>query len=140
MTLALDTSVVVPLFVTDPLSQRAADLMRQTLPVVVVSNFGSAEFASAIANRVRRGVLEEELARVVFSEFDAWLAGKPQQINMLAADLAAAVRLMRRLDLPVKTGDAIHLAIAQRAGMELAPFDRQMAACARKLGLPVEAG
>jgi uncharacterized protein len=140
LTLYLDTSVVVPLFVTDPFSRRAEKRMRDALPIVGVSDFCLAEFASAIANRVRRGALEERQARVAFSELDSWLAGKPQRINMTSADLAAAAGLMRRLDLPLKTGDAIHLAIVRRLGLTLATFDRQMAECARSLGIDMPAG
>jgi predicted nucleic acid-binding protein len=41
---------------------------------------------------------------------------------------------LRRLDLPLKTPDAIHIAIAQRVDATLVTFDWQMAAAARALG------
>jgi uncharacterized protein len=52
--------------------------------------------------------------------------------------IAVATTFLRRLDLPLKTPDAIHIAIAQRLGATLVTFDRQMAASARALGTPVE--
>ena len=57
---------------------------------------------------------------------------------MTPGDLAAATMFLRRLDLPLRTPDALHIAIAQRLGATLVTFDRQMAASAHALGTAVE--
>jgi predicted nucleic acid-binding protein len=57
---------------------------------------------------------------------------------MTPGDLAAATMFLRRLDLPLRTPDALHIAIAQRVGAMLVTFDRQMAASARTLGSAVQ--
>jgi predicted nucleic acid-binding protein len=41
---------------------------------------------------------------------------------------------IRRLDLPLKAPDAIHIAIAQRVNAQLATFDQQMANAAGAVG------
>jgi predicted nucleic acid-binding protein len=46
---------------------------------------------------------------------------------------------MRRLDLTLRTPDALHIAISGRVGATLATFDEKMAAAARVVGLPVAA-
>jgi uncharacterized protein len=46
-----------------------------------------------------------------------------------------ATALMRRLDLPIRTPDAIHIAMVQRIGCRLLTFDRSMAGVARTLGI-----
>jgi predicted nucleic acid-binding protein len=56
---------------------------------------------------------------------------------MTPGDLAAATMFLRRLDPPLRTPDAVHIAIAQRLGTTLVTFDRQMAASARALGTAV---
>jgi predicted nucleic acid-binding protein len=43
--------------------------------------------------------------------------------------------MLRRLDLNLRTPDAIHIAIAQRLGAELATFDVRMAESAEALGV-----
>ncbi len=58
---------------------------------------------------------------------------------MTSADVTRADALMRRLDLPLRTPDALHIAIAERVGATLATFDVKMAAAARVIGLPVAA-
>jgi predicted nucleic acid-binding protein len=50
-------------------------------------------------------------------------------------DTAQAGSWLRRLDLVLRTPDALHLAIAARLGAPVATFDRGMEAAARNLGL-----
>jgi predicted nucleic acid-binding protein len=139
LTLYLDTSVLLPLFVVDPLNRRAETLMRQQKSVIAISDYCIAEFASAIAARVRSGEIPSRIAQIAYSQFDGWTAGKAKRTEMMAADISAAASFIRRLDLPLKTGDAIHIAVAQRLGATLATFDRQMEAGAGVLGVPVAA-
>ena len=44
------------------------------------------------------------------------------------------------LDLPLRTPDALNIAIAQRVGADLLTFDHKMAASARSLGTTVVMG
>jgi predicted nucleic acid-binding protein len=44
---------------------------------------------------------------------------------------------LRRLDLTLRTPDALNIAIAQRAGAAMATFDARMAEAAQALGLDV---
>jgi hypothetical protein len=61
-----------------------------------------------------------------------------QRTELAPIDIAAATTYLRRLDLPLRTPDAIHIAIALRIGATLVTFDRQMAVSARSLGSTVE--
>ena len=53
----------------------------------------------------------------------------------VAADIRAAGAFFRRVDLTLRTGDAINIAIAQRMRALLVTFDQKMAATARILGV-----
>jgi uncharacterized protein len=44
---------------------------------------------------------------------------------------------LRRLDLTLRTSDALHIAIAQRVNATQVTFDRSMARSARALGIAV---
>ena len=50
-------------------------------------------------------------------------------------DLAHATTIIRRLNLNLRTADAIHIALCQRLDLTLWTFDQGMADCARRLGL-----
>jgi len=49
----LDTSVIVSLFANDALNARALKFLNDEKPILFVSDFAAAEFAAAIARRVR---------------------------------------------------------------------------------------
>jgi uncharacterized protein len=79
-------------------------------------------------------------ARLVFTNFDEWIARAAERLFSSSDDVASAATLLRRLDLPLRTPDAINLAIALRVGAQLLTFDKKMAASARTLGIVVILG
>jgi predicted nucleic acid-binding protein len=133
----LDTSVIVALLTDDPLHTRADRFFRDDRPILMISDFASAEFAAVIARRVRVGAIAADQARIGFSLLDAWSARSATRVEISAADGAVAEAFLRRLDLPLQAPDAIHIAIAERIGATLVTFDRQMEAGARALGMAV---
>lgn len=133
----LDASVLVALFTNDALTVRADALLRAHKPIVLVSDFATAEFASAVSRRVRMAELTNEEAQIVFSNFDAWTARAAQFVETCSSDVKAAEAFLRRLDLTLRTPDALNIAIAQRVAATLATFDEKMAASARALGTTV---
>ncbi|MBW4092806.1 MAG: type II toxin-antitoxin system VapC family toxin [Proteobacteria bacterium] len=139
MSLYLDASVLVALLTHDPLTARAEAFFRAHTPSLVVSDFAAAEFASALARRVRTEDLTEAEARSAFTTLDTWAARATQRAETTPADVAAAGAYLRRLDLTLRTPDALNIAIAQRVGADVATFDTKMAVAARALGLAAPA-
>ena len=135
MRVYLDASVLVALLTNDALTGRADALLRSQGPALLISDFAAAEFASALCRRVRTGELTAAEARTTFETFDAWVARAAQRVEAAPADMQAAEAFLRRLDLTLRTPDALNIAIARRLGATLASFDDRMAACARALGL-----
>lgn len=139
MNVYLDASVLVALFANDAFTQRADDFLRREQPVATVSDFAKAEFASAIARRVRTDELTAEEARGAFAALDVWAARAARSITASPADIAAASTYLRRLNLALRTPDAINIAIAERGGCTLLTFDQKMADNAITLGIRVAA-
>ena len=140
MSVYLDVNVIVALFVRDPLNERADKAMRDLHDSLVVSNLSAAEFSSVIARRVRTRDLRSEEARTAFANFDIWCARHARPIEIGNGDISAAIHLLRRLDLALRTPDALHLAITQRAGCALLTFDKLLASVARAIGVDVIKG
>jgi len=84
-------------------------------------------------------LLSTDEARVAFSNFDTWVERATTRIEALAADVRTAEAILRRLDLTLRTPDALNIAIAQRANATLATFDARMAESAGILGTQVSA-
>jgi uncharacterized protein len=137
VSLYLDASVLVAMFVVDPANARAAAFLLAHPAVVVVSDFGAAEFSSAVAKRVRMRELSREDGRLAFLHFDTWVTRSARRQEIIAPDIAAADRILRGFDLTLRTPDALHIVIAQRLDATLVTFDRGMASAARELGMAV---
>jgi predicted nucleic acid-binding protein len=137
VSLYLDANILVALLTLEPLSGRARDFVRDNPEVLIVSDFAVAEFASAIARRVRTRETTIEDARKDLTDFDVWVARSTERTDLNTSDIAVAVAYLRRLDLALLTPDALHIAIARRVDAVLVTFDRAMAAAARALGIAV---
>jgi uncharacterized protein len=101
--------------------------------------FAATEFASVVARRVRTGDVSADEARRAFAAFDLWTARVALREETMTVDIRAAETFLRRLDLTLRTADALNIAIAQRISAGLVTFDTKMAANARVLGVPVVA-
>ena len=139
MSVSLDASVLVALLTADGLTARADAFLRANTPMLIVSDFAAAEFASAVARWVRTRDITVEEAQKGFLAFDSWTAQATLREEMAAADIRAAEAFLRRLDLGPRTADALNIAIAQRVRAALATFDQTMASSAGVLGIPVVA-
>lgn len=139
MSLYLDANVIISFLTPEALGKRAEQIIVGDTKLFV-SDFCLAECASAISRRVRTNDLDLEDARALVALIEEWTRANANFIGVTGADIDMARRLLRRLDLPLRTPDAIHIATAQRLGARLATFDGQMLACARALGVALAEG
>jgi predicted nucleic acid-binding protein len=130
----LDASVLVALFTQDAFTVRARTFLAARLPILIVSDFAAAEFASAVARLVRTQEITNAQARAVFADFDAWRARGMDTALATPPDILAAASFIRRLDVTLRTADAVNIAIAQRLDATLATFDVKIATSAGALG------
>jgi uncharacterized protein len=137
VSLYFDASVLVALFVIDPFNTRVEAFLSANRNLCLISDFGAAEFSSAIARRVRMRDLTRSDGRLAFANFDAWAARSASRQETTTADIEAPDMILRSLEVSLRTPDALHVAIARRSGATLVTFDRQMEAGARALGLTV---
>jgi predicted nucleic acid-binding protein len=133
----LDASVLVALFTDDPFSARADTLLSKNPVAAFISDFAAIEFASAVSRRVRMRELTLPHAQIAFANFDGWIERVVQRLQMTAEDVATAETFLRRLDLNLRTQDALHIAMTKRIGTTLMTFDKSMAAAARALKISV---
>ena len=139
MSVYLDASVIVAMFVPDAFAARAQAFLDSGPSGVIISDFASAEFASAIGIRLRMGLSTAAEAQGAFSNLDDWTGKYASVIESQPVDIREAQSVLRRLDLNVRAPDAIHLMMARRCEAALATFDTGMATCAQKLGIAVAA-
>jgi uncharacterized protein len=133
MSVYLDASAVVSLFLIDAFSVRARALLGD-VSGPIVADWCVVEVSSVISTQVRIGAITQQDAQKIFTNFDAWRANL-EDIETSAVDMAAAAQFVRRPDLALRGPDALHIAIASRLGAKLLTFDAKMAAAATALGV-----
>jgi len=135
LTFYLDTSVLVPLHVTEPNSSVAAAWASATGDPFVVSDLAAGEFAASLSRLVRMKTLSLDTALAIVDDFDRWCDATVERIETEASDIRVAARLVRQPVPKLLMPDAIHLATCQRLGLTLVAFDADLAEIAARLGL-----
>jgi predicted nucleic acid-binding protein len=130
--------VVVAYYVPEPLSGRVQAIYT-ALVAPAISELVELELFAALSLRLRVGDLERAPAEQVARLFLRHVAGGwYTRIHLHAGHYRAARGLIARFDLPLKSPDALHLAVCAEAGLQLVTADQQLARNAQTLGVGVE--
>jgi predicted nucleic acid-binding protein len=137
-----DTSFLVPFFVDEPASARIEQfLKRQTQNVATVSQWTCIEFSAAVARRVRAGTITTERATKLENTFDLLMIESFLMISPTAKDYELARQFLRRYETGLRSGDALHLAIASNHGAQaIYSLDEGLIRAGQILGLPTQTG
>lgn len=134
----LDTSVVAPFYWQEALSGTVEVLMGNE-PELGLSQLVKVELTSALARRVRMGDIPQKIARTILERFHTHLdAGFYTQIALESRHYALACEWIGRFETPLRTLDAVHLAIAAFNNVQLVTADTGLAESAVLLGVEVQ--
>lgn len=136
MSLYLDASVIVPLFVQETHSDAIAGWIEQVEEPLLVSDLAASEFASALSRMVRKGELTEAALPSRHLAFEDWRWELTTPVENWSADIRAAARLVRSPFPRLLTPDAIHLATCDRLGAVLVSNDEALREVAAREGVP----
>ncbi|MBI4293646.1 MAG: type II toxin-antitoxin system VapC family toxin [Betaproteobacteria bacterium] len=133
-----DTSALVPAFIREPKSDAVLAWIESSGERLIVSEWAIAEFSSAAAIKVRTGQAAPGIAKQARERFLAFVErhcaiAVPQRSEFRrAADLAGVP------ELNLRTGDALHLAIAEASNVQgILCLDQIMSNGAKAIGLVV---
>ena len=135
----LDTSFLVPYFVSEESSEKVEKFLREVKgEELAVSAWTATEFVSALGLKVRTKQLDKPAASAALAAFGEvgeryfnWLAVSP-------GDFKAASAYLEKWDLGLRAGDALHLAVAKSNGAKkLLTLDKVFVKAARETGVPV---
>lgn len=134
----LDTSVLVAYYCPETLSELIQDRIRGANRPAL-SSLAEVEFSAALARKLRRQEIEVQASL----EIQTLLRKHLQMGLYLRLDLAprhfeAARVWLDSLRAPLRTLDALHLALAVDAGLPLITADRQLATAAKTFGFEAE--
>ena len=137
VTIYLDASVVVSLFISDIHTVAADRLIANLCEDAIVSELCALEFAASVSRGLRTGQLSEDGARQALADFDEWRTVSTIAAFPSATDFGLASNLVRDFATKLAAADALHLAAAINAGAKLATFDKRLAEAAKMRGADV---
>lgn len=135
-----DTSLVVAVLAREPSSYRAQDwIAALDTAELCISDWVVTEFSGALALKARTGQISPELRAAIKTRWQSFLASawSVEEVRRDAFELAA--RFCDLQNSALRSGDALHLAVASLGGHSLATLDRAMAEAALAVGVAVEA-
>lgn len=128
--LYLDTSVVFALFFEDVHTDAITAFLSRTRERVAVSPWVGVELESILNRQRRLGSVTEEQATAVRETYRGSVAGGTFALIPVAAGAFSRAAALLRGDAPLRSADALHLAVADLASATLVTADRQLAAAA----------
>lgn len=135
----LDTSALAKWYLNEPFSEKFEAFIQEQ-SAAAISRLTVVEFRCLLARRRRAGEITKAIETRAFAAFEedtraGFLQIHPVVDEHLIAALAAITRLAR---FPLRTLDAMHLAIAQNIhAKHLATADRTMASAGNAIGLEI---
>jgi predicted nucleic acid-binding protein len=133
----LDASVLLPTIINEPASSQVDSFLIGTRELLAVSDFASAEVASALSRLVRMHSVSKEDALAMLVDFDTWRAAATSTVEIHASDARMADIYVRRFELKLRAPDALHIAVCRRLDLVLATLDQRLALAADELGVGV---
>lgn len=136
MTLYLDTSLLVAALTNEARTGEMQDWMAgQPVGQLVISDWVMTEFSGALSLKVRTEQLTAEDRADVLSVFRAMVENSLRVLPVSRQDFHDAARLADQYSTGLRSGDALHLAIAENQGVRLCSLDRKLVAAAHTLGV-----
>jgi uncharacterized protein len=131
----LDTSILVAYYCPEPLSEAAEKVLRR-VNQPSISALAEVEFVSALSRKMREKTLDREDARRILIEFESHLNQLLfKRIPLERDHYTLAYSWLSQFAIPLRTLDALHLAVASKNSLEIITADRGLAQSAAKLGL-----
>jgi hypothetical protein len=133
----LDTSLIVAALTAEiSTAQAQAWLLEQNFEDIVTSDWTLTEFSSALALKVRTRHLNLDQRAAAMTAFRELLRDSLTVTPVQSAHFRAAARYVDRHELGLRSGDALHLAIAASLGATLYTLDKAQAKIGPELGVP----
>lgn len=135
----VDTSALAKWYLNEPASEDFASWIVEQ-PEAWISTLTAVELRCLLARRRRAGEITPDIERRAFAAFEEDVANGHLLLHEVGDEaVRAGLALIGGLsDVPLRTLDALHLALARQLGIEqLATADARMADAASALGMEV---
>lgn len=136
MKLYLDTSVFVAAFCDEAMTARVVGFLHDRADdLLLTSPWTSTEFASAIAFKIRTRQLEPEHRTRLTARFTQFLSTQVKMVTIADNDYQVAARFCDDWASGLRSGDALHLAVASVSAEAIVTLDKGFHRAAQHFGI-----
>lgn len=133
----LDTSVIVALLANEPSAPRVSNWLRQQdAGSLFISGWTMTEFSSALSLKLRTRQIDADQRQTISAAFNRLAHNSFDILPITASHYLTAARFCDRSELNLRAGDALHVAVAQQAGLTLATLDETLSRACNTIGTP----
>jgi len=131
----LDTSILVAYYYPEPGSDAVEEFLLK-LKRPIISSLTEVELVSALARKIREKDLSITDGNKIFTEFQSHL--KQSYFKRIAIEDShyhTAIHWIAQFATPLRTLDALHLAVVAESGLTMITADKQLKSSAKYFGL-----
>lgn len=134
----LDTSILAPFYWTEAMSNSVMDLFQQS-STLIISELSEVELMSALSRRVRTKEIDRDDAIAIVNQFQMHItSGLYTKLPVTRQHYQTAKSWIQHFDTPLRTLDALHLAVANEQKVPLITADVGLARSAVSLNIDVQ--
>lgn len=134
----LDTSVLAPFYWTEATSAAVGQIFQQN-ETLIISELSEVELLSALSRRVRMQEIDRADAIAIVDRFQEHLnVAFYTRLTVTAKHYQIAKHWMQQFDTPLRTLDALHLAIASDLAIPIVTADIGLAKSAERFNVTVQ--
>lgn len=132
----LDTSLLVACLTPEPRTHEMQDWLAGQPPAeLAISDWVITEFSGALSLKLRSGQVDGTGRADALSMFNALVDESLTVFPITSLDFRTAARHADRHETGLRSGDALHLAVAGNHGARLQTLDKGLAGAAQALGV-----
>ena len=133
----IDTSVLAAYYYPEPISDSVEKFILKTKRPAI-STLTEVELASSLSRKVREKSITRDVANRIFSRFQSHLeSGFFDRLSVVDVHYQTAKSWISQFVTPLRTLDALHLAITSTNNLTLVTADQQLAGAADHFGINV---